>query len=445
MNVTDTPPDKGQSGHGASTATRFLQKPVHRLWLLDQARQLVDFFLPASINPAGGFYALDCRGKPLSANGSDSTGAPQYLYASARMVHCAVIAHQLGLPGAGRAIDHGMAYLWDRHRDPVSGGYFWAVDNAGPLDDSKQAYGHGFVMLAAASAKVVGHGDADRLLTDVTEIIAAKFWDPRAGASCERYQRDWRALSPYRGQNSNMHLVEALMAAFEASGERVHLERAVSIATLIIDRHARNAGWCVPEHYDRHWQVDRAFAGDPMFQPAGTTPGHALEWARLLVQLWELGERRHTWMPLAAQALFLKACDTGWDMEKGGFYYTLDWNNTPDRTDRLWWPCCEGVAAAAVLQKVCDDERFETWYRRIWGFIGDCFVDRRNGGWFAELDAQMRPVERTFAGKPDLYHALQACLIPLLDANGSITRQLDQAGPQDILIGKINGESGACR
>ena len=31
-----------------------------------------------------------------------------------------------------------------------------------------------------------------------------------------------------------------------------------------------------------------------------------------------------------------------------------------------------------------------------------------------------------FFGKPDIYHALQACLIPLLPATGSITRGLSQ-------------------
>ena len=64
---------------------------------------------------------------------------------------------------------------------------------------------------------------------------------------------------------------------------------AESIAALIIGRHAREQGWRVAEHFDGEWNVDRDYAGDPMFRPKGTTPGHALEWSRLLVQLWELG------------------------------------------------------------------------------------------------------------------------------------------------------------
>ena len=70
-----------------------------------------------------------------------------------------------------------MNFLWNGHRDPVNGGYFWSVGEGHPIDDRKQAYGHAFVLLAASSAKTVGHPDADRLLADVSEVIATRFWD----------------------------------------------------------------------------------------------------------------------------------------------------------------------------------------------------------------------------------------------------------------------------
>ena len=40
-----------------------------------------------------------------------------------------------------------------------------------------------------------------------------------------------------------------------------------------------------------------------------------------------------------------------------------------------------------------------------------------------------------FTGKPDLYHAVQACLIPLLPATGSATRGLAGPAGQAILTG----------
>lgn len=405
---------------------RFVERTTHRHWMYGQATRLIAMWQNNAFNPAGGFFPLDDTGRPLPPKPGQS-GAERLLHDTTRNVHCFSVAHLLGTPGADRMIDHGMEFLWNRHRDPKNGGYFWGVDDETATNPTKQAYGHGFVLLAASSAKIVGHPDADRLLADATEVLHTRFWEKQPGATSEEYTADWQEISDYRGQNSNMHLTEAVMAAFEATGDRAYLEMGESIASLIIDRHARQQGWRVAEHFSRDWQVDLDFVGDPMFRPAGTTPGHALEWSRLLIQLWELGDRKHAWMPQAAKGLFLNTMKIGWDNEAGGFYYTLDWQDRPDQSDRFWWPCAEGIAAAAVIGSVDPDPRFEEWYRRILGFTENHLIDHVNGGWFPELGPDLTPLSRVFVGKPDLYHALQACLIPLLPSTGSITRGL-QAG-----------------
>jgi len=413
---------------------RFLARPVHRLWLVSQALSLFAFFQTASFNPAGGFFTLADNGVPNPPR-PGHVGVERQLHETTRMVHCFAIGHLLGLSGVERNIDHGMRFLWERHRDPKHGGYFWGVDDKHATNAIKQAYGHAFVILAASSAKVVGHPDADRLLADAMEVLLSRFWDKAAGATTEEYSADWQPLGDYRGQNSNMHLTEALMAAFEATGERRYLDMAESIAALIINRHAREQGWRVAEHFDASWRVDRDYAGDPMFRPRGTTPGHALEWSRLLVQLWTLGGRANAWMLDAAKHLFLKTVDIGWDKKVGGFYYTLGWDDRPDRADRFWWPCAEGIGASAFLGAVDGDPAFETWYRKIWGFVNNHVIDHRYGGWFPELDSNLAPVNRVFTGKPDLYHSLQACIIPLLPPEGSITRGLIGHGAASLLAG----------
>jgi len=49
-------------------------------------------------------------------------------------------------------------------------------------------------------------------------------------------------------------------------------------------------------------------------------------------------------------------------------------------------------------------------------------IDHARGGWLSELTEDLRPTSRLFVGKPDIYHALQACLIPLYPATGSLTK-----------------------
>ncbi len=398
--------------------------PWHRQWLVKQAEGLFDFFQCRAVNPKGGFFDLDRKGAPLS-----SDNPVRGIHASARMVHCFSIGHLLGRPGCGDIVDHGMTYLWDSHRDQKHGGYFWQVDDNGPADATKQGYGHAFVLLAASSAKVVGHPLADAMLADITEVLETRFWEEKHGAINEEFHRDWSPIENYRGQNSNMHLTEALMAAFEATGDKSYLTKAERIADLIIRRAAGALDFRVPEHFDENWVLDKNYRGNEMFRPSGSTPGHWLEWSRLLLQLWVLGNRKHEWMPTAAKSLFVQSMALGWDREKGGFFYTLDWNNTPAKTEKLWWPMCEAAGAAHFLNEhLPADEFYEDSYRRIWSTISNNFLDHQFGGWHEELTEELVPANTLFPGKGDIYHALQACLIPLFPADGSLTKVIAEKG-----------------
>lgn len=401
---------------------KWVTLPYHRRWLIEQATSLFDFFERESLDPRGGFFELDDAGYPVAA------ATVREIHVTTRMVHCFAIARLMGRPGADRYIDHGLEFLWNGHRDATHGGYVWGVGG----NDRKLAYGHAFVLLAASSAKVAGHPDADRLLADVTEVLANRFWEARHGASAEEFARDWSPISNYRGQNSNMHLTEATMAAYEATGERVYLDWAESIASLIILKNAGASGWAVPEHYDDTWTLDRDYAGGDVFRPYGVTPGHALEWTRLLLQLWELGGRRRAELRDAAEALFARAVETGWDTERRGFHYTLDWEGKVHLPNRLWWPAAEGVGAAAFLNAIDSSADYEAWYRRIWDFIAGQLIDREHGGWRTEPVDPTGSIAPLFSGKPDLYHALQACLIPLLPTSGSITHGLTREGLRQI-------------
>ncbi|HEX9446428.1 MAG TPA: AGE family epimerase/isomerase, partial [Dongiaceae bacterium] len=357
-----TPPSPDAPAHKQSPK-KWTSLSSHRNWLLQQAENIFAFFEQRSIDPRGGFFDLDDAGKPFPPGFPAGAPAGRLLHATTRMTHCFAIAYLLGRPGADTMIDHGMRYLWQGHRDTRHGGYLWGVGEDGPTDDTKQAYGHAFVLLAASSAKLAGHPDADRLLTDITTVLAERFWEEQHGATAEEFTRDWQPYDQYRGQNSNMHLTEALMAAFEATHDSTYLRMAERIADLIIRRHAAQNGWRVAEHFTTDWQLNRDYAGSPMFRPYGTTPGHALEWTRLLLQVWELGGRKLDWIPTAAKQLFHHTVADGWDIAKGGFYYTQEWDGSARIPDRYWWPCCEGIGAAAFLNALEDDPAYEDWYR----------------------------------------------------------------------------------
>jgi sulfoquinovose isomerase len=405
-----------------TNSSLWQNRPFHRQYLMRQANNLFDFFEAPSMNPKGGFFELDDEGNPL-----DTDNAVRQIHVTTRMVHCAVLGSLIGRPGSDEIVDHGMRYIWEKHRDTRNGGYVWSVDDDGVTNGSKQAYGHAFVLLAASSAKLVGHPLADQMIADVTGIINTRFWDEQSGSVKDEYNQNWSQLLPYRGQNANMHMTEALMAAFEATGNRDYLAKAERIAELIIARNAVPLGHRVAEHFDQHWVLDKNYEGNEMFRPSGTTPGHWLEWSRLLYQLWVLGEKRLSWMTGAARELFVQSIELGWDKVHGGFFYTLDWDNKPIMREKLWWPTSEAIGAAAYISAFDSGDYFQAWYRRLWDYAENHVIDHKRGGWLSELTEDLKPTSRLFVGKPDIYHALQACLIPLYPTNGSLTKGIIEA------------------
>lgn len=400
---------------GASTS--WLGSAAHRQWALAHAVSLLDFFRP-TVDGTGAFHELDDDGHPRP-DGTPPTDPPQQnILTVTRTVHCFAAGELLGVPGCSAIVDAGLTALWERHRDPDRGGYVTAVPRGRTGGDhTKAAYGHAFVLLAACGALAAGHAAARPLLDDVLAVIEARFWAEDEGACREAFDRDWRTLEDYRGANSNMHMCEALLAAAEVVGRPDLADRAARIAGKLIDGFARANGWLLPEHYDGEWRPDLEYNRDRLddpFRPYGATIGHSLEWARLVIGAGMAIGDEGGWFVEAAEALFHRAVDLGWERRTGGLVYTVGWDAAPANPDHYWWPVAEGITACAYLLRLTGRDIYELWYRRFWEFAADHFIDRERGGWYAQLDAENRHKVHPWYGKPDLYHALQAALLPML-------------------------------
>lgn len=392
----------------------------HRAGLLAEAHRQFAFFR-ASLRPDAGFHTLDHAGAPMP----DET---QELHTTTRLVHSYALGRLVGAEGADAMIDQGMRFLASHHRDRDHGGYLWALDGERVADGRKLAYGHVFVLLAGASALQAGHPDAARLIDDVWNVLERHFWEEERGLFRDEWNRDWTPFSTYRGMNANMHGVEALLTAHEATGRAVFLDRAGRILDFFVGRIAPQYGWRLPEHYTAEWRVDPAYAGNPMFRPAGTTPGHSFELGRLLLQYWDLRGRPAGDAPAHARRLIEQALSDAWNAERGGFAYTLDFSGHVAIGDRYWWPVTEAIGAVAALIKLERRAEDERWYRRLWDFAGQHLIDRERGGWYPEIDADGRPVAIQFKGKPDIYHSVQTALFPLAEGLSGHAEELKSFG-----------------
>lgn len=397
----------------------WIERDLHRQWLASQALTLLRFFRPI-VARDGWFADLDDDGNTLAlaAGGSDQ----ELLLTVTRTVHSYAAAELLGVPGCAPIVEAGLKALLGRHRDSEFGGYYTAVGRDGQADPVKAAYGHAHVLLAASTALAAGHAEAQQLFDDVLTVIDVHFWDEQTGAARESFARDWSDPEPYRGQNSNMHLCEALLAAAEVSGRADLAQRAARIAQRLIDGFARANDWLLPEHYSADWKPELEYNSDRLddpFRPYGATVGHSLEWSRLVLGVAAATDDPDGWYLPAAESLFARAVRDGWDAG-GGFYYTLDWDGRPANPDRYWWPVAEGIGASLSLWRLTGKPFYERRYRRFWDYAAQYLIDSRRGGWYAQLDPMNRRKVHPWYGKPDIYHSLQATLLPLLPSASSL-------------------------
>ncbi|HEX7113049.1 MAG TPA: AGE family epimerase/isomerase [Mizugakiibacter sp.] len=363
------------------------------------------FYHPRAIDPRGGFYHY------FRDDGSVYDAAHRHLVSSTRFVfNYAMAAREFGEPAYLDAARHGLRYLREVHRDARSGGYAWTVRDGVPEDRTNHCYGVAFVLLAYATALRAGIAEARAWMEETWQLLETRYWDAQAGLYRDEATPDW-TFSPYRGQNANMHMCEAMLAAHAASGEARYLERALTLADHMTRRQAAKAGGLVWEHYDADWNVDWDYHRDDprhLFRPWGFQPGHQTEWAKLLLTL----DRRvdAPWLLPTARHLFDTAVARAWDQEFGGLCYGFAPDGTICDSDKYFWVQAESLAAAARLAERSGDGAYWGWYERLWRYAWQHFVDHAYGAWYRILDRENRKYgdEKSPAGKTD-YHTMGAC------------------------------------
>lgn len=381
------------------------------------------FYHPRAIDPAGGFFHY------FRDDGSVYDASHRHLVSSTRFVfNYAMAAREFGNAEYLDVARHGLRYLRAVHRDPRSGGYAWTIRDGVPEDRTNHCYGVAFVLLAYSTAVKAGIAEARVWMDETWDLLEARFWEAESGLYRDEADADWN-FSGYRGQNANMHMCEAMLAAFEASGESRYLDRALMLADHMTRRQAAQSGGLVWEHYDRDWNIDWDYHRDDpkhLFRPWGFQPGHQTEWSKLLLILdGHLRTRgiTHAWLRDTARHLFDIAVTRAWDNEFGGLSYGFalapDFAVCDD--DKYFWVQAESLAAAARLADATGDAGYWRWYARLWDYAWLHFVDHEHGAWFRILDRRNRKYsdEKSPAGKTD-YHTMGACydVLQVLRANG---------------------------
>ena len=369
------------------------------------------FYHPRAIDESGGFFHY------FKDDGTVYDTHTRHLVSSTRFVFNYAMAYRkFGVPAYKDAALHGVQFLRNAHRDVNTGGYAWLLDwnnakgQARIIDSTNHCYGLAFVLLAYSHALMAGWEEARDWVDETFLLMEQHFWEPSAGLYADEADAQW-TLGPYRGQNANMHACEALLTAFEATGQQRFLDRAELLAHNITRRQAALASDLIWEHYRADWSVDWDYNRHDksnIFRPWGFQTGHLTEWAKLLLILAR--HRPSDWLVPRAMALFDSAMQRGWDHTHGGLVYGFDTEGAVCDGDKYFWVQAESFAAAALLSRRTGEARYADWYARIWNYSWTHFVDHTHGAWYRILGPDNRKLtdEKSAAGKTD-YHTMGAC------------------------------------
>lgn len=414
--------------------------------VVDSAATVTDLMKPAELD--GLFQDLVQLAKQskvqtgfgyLGADGSVDPQSPVDLYITCRMTHVFALAQLLGNQEAAEYVAHGVRSLTEFFQDPVYGGWFASIAStpamdgtAIPIDDSKMAYAHAFVLLAATSAAAAGAEGAMDLLLAARTSQDEHWYRPDEGRVVESWDRAFSRVDTYRGLNSNMHTTEAYISAYDLVNDRELLDRAVSILKFVAHLGSSH-NWRLPEHFSTEWYVEADYnshiPSDP-FRPFGATPGHGFEWARLMLHargsLLEADGVAPEWMLPAAINLYQRAAADGWSADGApGFIYTTDLAGLPVVRQRMHWVAAEAINTAVVLLQILESESgLPDWFDNDfvkqgllaeveeWWSYSKQYLLAGQGRWRHELDTSNRPADTTWPGFPDAYHVAQMLLLP---------------------------------
>ncbi len=379
-----------------------------REFLIAHLRSILDFSLPTAVDASGGYF------QNFKDDGSVFDPGQRHLVSSCRMVFNFCKAFELfGDADYRNTAKHGLDYIRERHWDPAREGYNWTLGDGHVADDqTNHCYGLAFVMLSASAAHEAGLDGAETDIERAWSIMETRLWDASIGLYADEATADWSSTDAYRGQNANMHSCEALIAAFEATGEERYLERAYDLARLVTIDLADKSDGLIWEHFTSDLSIDWEYNRDDpqnLYRPWGFQPGHQTEWAKLLLTL--NGHRSEEWMVERAVQLFDRALETCWDDEHGGILYGFAPDGTICDPDKYFWVQAESFAAAARLFRQTGDQKYSEWYRRIWQYAWGHMIDHEYGAWYRVLTRDNRKYsdEKSTAGGKCDYHTIGAC------------------------------------
>jgi mannose-6-phosphate isomerase len=337
-------------------------------------------------NKSGGFIDR------LGPDGRADAMAPRRTFVQARQIYCYAKAAQMGWYPGGRAIAlKGLEHLLAKAKAPDGRpGFVHTLTPEGAvLDGSRDSYDHAFVLLALATVYGLDRDAQVRAEIDaLCHFTETELRSPHGGV------HEGLPVSMPRRQNPQMHLFEAMIAAFDATHDLVFQNRAGTFFSLFLANLYDKQRQVLTEYFEEDWSK---------IEPVSVEPGHQAEWAWLL-----RGFERITGCPTAryrgellATALRYRDEATGCLVDEG------DASGKIRRHTRRLWPQTEmakaWIAQAESGEAGAADEALAALVRLERHYLSHPVT----GGWYDQFDRDGNSLVATIPAS-SFYHVLCA-------------------------------------
>jgi mannose/cellobiose epimerase-like protein (N-acyl-D-glucosamine 2-epimerase family) len=311
----------------------------------------------------------------LDRQGRADYVAPRRVRVQARQIYCFAKAAQLGWYSEGREIAmKGLEYLLAKAKSPDGRpGFVHLIDQSGStVDPLRDAYDHAFILLALATVYQLTRDASVR--DEIVSLLA--FLDTHLRSPHGGFIEGIPSTLPRR-QNPQMHLFEALIATFDATGDGVYQNRAGDLFGLFIANLYDPQRQVLGEYFEEDWS---------RIEPVIVEPGHQAEWVWLLK-----GFERITGCPtgrhraqLLASALRYREARTGCLLDEG------DADGNVRKFTRRLWPQTE-LAKAWIAQADAGEPGAADEARQALALLHRHYLQHPvPGGWYDQFDSDDR-------------------------------------------------------
>jgi mannose/cellobiose epimerase-like protein (N-acyl-D-glucosamine 2-epimerase family) len=335
---------------------------------------------------AGGFV------EKLDIEGRADRAAPRRVRVQARQIYCFAKAAQMGWYPEGREIAmKGLDYLLARARGPDGRpGFVHLLDPDGStLNAMRDSYDHAFVLLALSTLYQLSKdaqvwGEIESLLGFIDRDLRS----PRGGVV------EGIPVAKPRRQNPQMHLFEAMIATFDATGDPAFQYRAGELYSLFVAYLYDPKRQVLGEYFEDDWSK---------IGPVSVEPGHQAEWVWLLK-----GFERITGCPTGKQRAALLASALRYrDDATGCLWDEGNEDGSIRKFTRRCWPQTE-IAKAWIAQAEAGVQGAAEEARNALVRMDRYYLHHPVlGGWYDQFDRDNRSLV-DFIPASSFYHVLYA-------------------------------------